>query len=111
MAKKGNGMDLANDYLRQIVGKLDGMEKGLASVREGLDTVREGLDGVRQEQIAMRREQEAMRLEMAGMSTELKQHGVRLDHIEEAVRRIAAVAGQEFQDLKRRVEVLERKPA
>lgn len=83
MPKKGNGLDLTNEYLHQILGKL-------------------GEVLVSQE--AMRKEQEAMRVQMG--------------NIEDAVRQIASFVGQErvrhmqeFEDLKRRVEILEHKAA
>ena len=83
MKTKGNGLDLTNDYLHQILGKL-------------------GEVLVSQE--AMRREQEAMR--------------VQIGSIDGAVRQIATFVGQdrvrqerEFEDLKRRVEILERRTA
>lgn len=97
MPKKGNGVDLTNDYLRQILEKL-----GEVLVSQ---------EGMRGEQEAMRREQEAMRREQEAMR-------VQIGNIEGAVRQIAGFIGQdrvrqdgEIEGLKRRVDALEQKAA
>lgn len=104
MASKGNGVDLTNDLLKQLLGlqqvqltKLDGLTAEMASVKA--------------EVAGVKREVASVKEEVASLTA-------RVIRIEESIRQVAGFVGElraeqfrRLDNLESRVEKLERKAA
>lgn len=90
MPEKGNGLDRTNELLTQVLGELGGIKKELVQVNARLDRVESEIRD--------------MKGEIHDMKADIRQLNVNMTQI-------AKFVGEELSEIKRRVDVLERRAA
>ncbi|MBI2059802.1 MAG: hypothetical protein HYT87_08535 [Nitrospirae bacterium] len=118
MPKKGNGLDLANDYLRQIldltgkqVEKLDSVARELAGVKQEVAGVKQEVASVKQEVAGVKQEVAGVKRELVIMKAQQEEHSAILRKLATFIAEDREKQNREIQEIKRRVELLEQKAA